>query len=192
MVRSSFLSLLLLATASCAAAGDPSTSPPREEVTRSTTVITTAGPGGATVQIPVTTTNYGGAREFQIAADADAAFAAIAGVYQDLGMTVGTIDGPNRTTGNSQIRVRGRLGRLPVSTFLDCGQTGLRGPAADAFPVRLSVLSTVVPDGQESRLRTRVEGAYTAAEASGTVACTSTGELEAMIGRAVQGRVARG
>jgi hypothetical protein len=78
-----------------------------------------------------------------------------------------------------------------VSTFLDCGQTGLRGPAADAYPIRLSVLSTVLPNGDGSRLLTRVEGAYTAAEASGTVACTSTGELEGMIGRAVQERAAR-
>lgn len=191
MVRSSFLSLVLFAGASCAPAGEPSTSPPREEVTHTRTVITTVNAQGNTVQVPVTTTSYGGARAFDIGSTADAVFALIPGVYQDLGINVGTIDGSNRTAGNTQIRVRGRLGRLPLSTFLDCGQTGLRGAAADAFPVRLSVVSTVIPNGGESRLLTRVEAAYTTAEASGTVACTSTGELEGMIGRAVQERAAR-
>jgi hypothetical protein len=154
-------------------------------------VITTVNAAGGTTQMSVTTTSYGGARAFDIGSNPDAVFALIGGVYQDLGINVGTIDGTNRTTGNTQIRVRGRLGRQPLSTFLDCGQTGLRGPAANAYPVRLSVLSTVVPNGDGSRLLTRVEGAYTAAEASGTIACNSTGELEGMIGRAVVERAAR-
>jgi len=191
MVRSLFLSLVLFAGASCAAAGEPSTSPPREEVTHARTMVTMMDASGTVVEIPVTTTSYGGARAVEIASNADSVFLLLTGVYQDLGINVGTINGTNLTVGNTQIRVRGRLGRQPVSTFVDCGQTGLRGAAADAYPIRLSVLSTVIPNGDGSRLLTRVEGAYTAAEASGTVACTSTGELEGMIGRAVLERSVR-
>jgi hypothetical protein len=179
--------LLVAALAGCATAAEPG---PQERVTRNTTVIATVDAGGRSRVTPITTTSYTGPREAALESPADVVFAALGAVYQDMGIPVGTIDTPNRTTGNTQVRARGRLGRHPVSTYLDCGQTGLRGPAADAYPVRISVLSTVVPAGQGSRLRTLVEAGYTAAEASGTVACTSTGELEAAIARAVTVRTA--
>lgn len=180
--------ILLVAFASCATAADPA-SAPRERVTRNTTMVTTVDASGQTVLTPITTLAYAGARETAFESSADVVYAAVPAAYQDMGITVGTIDGPNRTAGNRQVRARGRLGRRPISVYLDCGQTALRGPAADAFPVRMSVLSTVVAAGEGSRLRTVVEGSYSSAESSGTVACSSTGELESAIARAVTLRV---
>lgn len=181
--------LLVAVLAGCAPAADPARGP-QERVTRNTTMIATVDATGRSTVTPITVTTYAGAREAAFESSAEVVFAALGAAYQDMGIAVGTIDAPNRTTGNTQVRARGRLGRHPVSKYLDCGQTVLRGPAADAYPVRISVLSTVVPAGQGSRLRTVVEAGYTTAEASGTVACTSTGELESAIARTVTVRTA--
>ncbi|HEY0022480.1 MAG TPA: hypothetical protein VGB24_06200 [Longimicrobium sp.] len=189
MLRSILASTLVWAAAGCAAAAEPATTRGPERVTRNTTMVTTVDAAGGSKVTSVTTTSYAAAAETQIARAPDAVFGVLGGVYEDLGITVGTIDAPNRTTGNTQIRARGRLGRAPISTYLDCGNTGLQGAAANSFPVRLSVLSSVTPEGEGSRLRTVVEGVYTSAESSGAVACSSTGELEGAIARAVQVRV---
>jgi len=189
MLRTILASTLVLAAAGCATAAERATTQGPERVTRNTTFINTVDAGGGSKVTAVTLTTYAAATETQIARAPDAVFGVLAGVYQDLGIAVGTIDTPNRTTGNTQIRARGRLGRVPVSTYLDCGNTGLQGAAANTFPVRMSVLSSVTPEGEGSRLRTVVEGVYTSAEASGTVACSSTGELEGAIARAVQVRI---
>jgi hypothetical protein len=189
MLRSILVSTLVLAAAGCATAAEPATTRGPERVTRNTTMVTTVDAAGGSKVTSVTTTSYAAMTETQIARAPDAVFGVLAGVYQDLGITVGTTDAPNRTAGNTQIRARGRLGRVPISTYLDCGNTGLQGAAANAFPVRLSVLSSVTPEGEGSRLRTVVEGVYTSAESSGTVACSSTGELEGAIARGVQARM---
>jgi hypothetical protein len=189
MLRSILASTLVLAAAGCATAAEPATTRGPERVTRKTMVIRTVEAGGGHKVTAITTHSYAAATETQIARAPDAVFGVLAGVYQDLGITVGTIDAPNGTTGNTQIRARGTLGRVPVSTYLDCGNTGLQGAAANTFPVRLSVLSSVTPEGEGSRLRTVVRGVYTSAESSGAVACSSTGELEGAIARAVQARI---
>lgn len=193
MTRTSLSAALLLALSACATAPREAEAPaaPREEVTRNTQMITTVNAAGGTTVLPITTTSFSGAREVEVQASADNVFGVLGEAYTDLGMTVGTIDPPNRTTGNANFSARGKLGRAEISTYLDCGQTGLRGPAANAFPVRLSVLTMVIPHGEKSRVRTLVKGAYVAAETSGVVACSSTGELEGAIARAVQLRLAR-
>jgi len=194
MTRTSLSAALLVALSACATAPREGEAPsaPREQTTRSTQMITTVDAAGRTTVIPITTTSFSGAREVEVQASADDVFRVLGEAYTDLGMTVGTIDPPNRTTGNANFAARGKLGRTDISNYLDCGQTGLRGPAANVFPVRMSVLTMVVPNGQTSRVRTLVSGAYAAAEASGNVGCTSTGELEGAISRAVQLRLARG
>ena len=188
MLRTIFASTLVLAAAGCATAADPVTTRGAERVTRNTTMVTTVDAAGGSKVTAVTTTSYAASTETQIARAPDAVFGVLTGVYQDLGITVGTMDAPNRTAGNTQIRVRGRLGRVPVATYLDCGNTGLQGAAANAYPVRMSVLSSVSSEGEGSRLRTVVGGVYTSAESSGAVACSSTGELEGAIARAALAR----
>ena len=145
MLRTILASTLVLAAAGCAAAAEPATARGPERVTRNTTMVNTVNAAGGSKVTAITTTSYAASAETQIARAPDAVFGVLPGVYQDLGITVGTVDAPNRTAGNTQVRARGRLGRTPISTYLDCGNTGLQGAAADAFPIRLSVLSSVTP-----------------------------------------------
>lgn len=180
---------LLAALAACASAG--TREPGTESAERNVTMVTTTAASGQTVTTPVTTYSDVGARAVEIQGTADDVFRALPEAYRTAGLEVVTSDPPNRTAGNTQIRVRRNLGRQPLSAYLDCGTSGLSGPAADAYPVRLSVVSTVTPSGSTSQLRTVVRAAYVTAEQSGTTPCNTTGALETAIARAVQLQVVR-
>lgn len=184
---------LAAALAACATAGTPAAS--REsgdnEQKRTTTYVTTVLSSGQTVTVPVTTYSEVGGRTMEVDAAPQAVFQVLGDAYRDVGIEVKTIDAPKMTAGNTQVQARRRLGNSSISAYLDCGQTGLSGPAADVYPVRMSVLSTVVPSGTTSRLSTVVQAVFATAEQSGTTPCTSTGTLEATIARAVQLRLVR-
>ncbi len=184
MIRtlSSAALLAMLAACATAGAGTGGSAPPE----RTTTMVTTTTSTGQTVTTPVTTYSDVGLAPVAIAGTPDNVFRVLPEAYRAVGIELVTSDPPNRTGGNTQIRVRRNLGRAPLSSYLDCGTSGLSGPAADAYPVRLSVVSTVIPSGSTSQLRTVVRGAYATAEQSGTTPCNTTGALEAAIARAVQ------
>lgn len=56
-----------------------------------------------------------------------------------LGVSVTTVDQSRYVMGAEAIKVRQRLGRAPLSRYLDCGQTQI-GPNADSYDVMLTVL----------------------------------------------------
>lgn len=183
---------LVAALAACASTGTPASGERTDnEQKRTTTYVTTVLASGQTVTVPVTTYSEVGGRTVEVQASPQAVFQVLGEAYRDVGIEVGTIDAEKMTAGNTQVQARRKLGRSAISAYLDCGQTGLSGPAADMYPVRISVLSTVVPSGESSRLSTNVQAVFATAEQSGTTPCTSTGTLEATIARAVQLRLAR-
>jgi type IV pilus biogenesis protein CpaD/CtpE len=189
MIRTSSAAVLFATLAACASAG--TRQPGTEPAERTVTMVTTTNAAGQTTTTPVTTYADVGMRPVEIHGTADNVFRVLPEAYRTLGMEVVTSDPPNRTAGNTQIRVRRNLGRQALSTYLDCGTSGLSGPAADAFPIRLSVVSTVTPSGTTSQLRTVVRAAYVTAEQSGTTPCNTTGALESAIARAVQLQLVR-
>lgn len=182
MIRASSFVLLLGTLAACATAGTAGT----DTGDRNTTMVTTTDAGGQTTTTAVTTYSDVGSRPVDIEGTPDKVFGVLGDAYRQFGITLATTDPPNRTAGNTQLRVRRTLGGKPLSTYLDCGIAGLTGPAADTYPIRLSVVSTVTPSGTASQLRTVVRAAYVTAEQSGTTPCNSTGALETAIARAVQ------
>lgn len=182
--------LLVLCSTACATGGAAPRGERTDPEVRSVTMISSVDATGREISVPITTYSAG-SRAVEVSASADTVFAVLDEVYEQLGIPVGTMDPPNRTAGNSQIRARGRLGKEPMSSYLDCGEAGLRGPAANTHPVRLSVLTTVTPSGAASLVRTVVKGVYSAPEQGGATACTSTGRLEAAILNGTTLRVAR-
>jgi len=190
MTRTLTFAALLATLAACASAGNPD--PGAEPAERVTTMVTTTSASGQTTTTPVTTYTDPGMRSVEIQGTPDNVFRVLPAAYKALGMEVVTSDPPNRTAGNTQIRARRNLGSQSLSYYLDCGTSGLSGPAADIYPVRLSVVSTVTPTGSTSRLRTVVRAAYATAEQSGTTPCNTTGALESAIARAVQLELVRG
>lgn len=170
----------LLASA-CASGGGRATLPNSTGSQQSTVRID----GGASGASEIRLTRDDAAFETPVATSPDAAFAALPAAYEALGMPINTLITDARTVGTSGLRVRGRLGKTPLSRYLQCGidATGLQH--ADSYQVQMSVMTRVnaaasAPGG--STLVTQVVAAARPMSVSGNeIACTSTGQLERVI-----------
>jgi hypothetical protein len=78
-------------------------------------------------------------------------------------------------------KIRSRLGRTPLSRFIECGKTQI-GPNADSYEVFMTVTSKLIPNADVSTLNTTVEAtAKPVAFNQAPVRCSSTGGLEKRI-----------
>jgi len=166
-----FLVLLALAsTASCASSGSPPESTiamPSERVVAVDNhgVLRTTVAPNAKVPIPGAPAR---------------AFEALRAVYEELEIPIGTMDAAKGHIGNTDFWKTRTLGKVPLSTYLHCGES-VTGPAADNYRVYISLVSVIRSDGMGgSELETAL--AATARNMEGTagtrVACGSTGRLE--------------
>ena len=124
---------------------------------------------------------------------AEAVWNVMASVFDSLGIAVGTLDPKKYVIGNTALKVHGRLGSVPLSRYIDCGQT--QGfPSAETYDVHLSVLTQVTP-GKEpntSAIATLIEAAARPMQFKGDYAnCQSRGELEVRIPRVATARLAK-
>lgn len=111
---------------------------------------------------------------------------ALVEAFKELGIPIELADPAVGQVANTQFRVGRTLAGSRLSLFLSCGET-LTGPRADSDRVVMSVVSTVTPAGSASLVETRVVGVATdTGGTGGRLACSSTGELEARLHRAVK------
>lgn len=112
----------------------------------------------------------------------------LAAVYTDLGLEVNFREAANFRLGSCYQRVRTRLGKERLSTFVDCGSTR-SVPNADQYEVAMTVLTTVRPNSSgTSSLFTFVIGVGldNSGAASGRIWCYSQGALEDRIRSGVE------
>lgn len=111
-------------------------------------------------------------------------------VYQALGLEVEARVDARRQIGSGQHRFSGSVLNRRASDFFDCGtDPGLMRPLADQSPIDARVVTTVVAgsDGT-AQLRTEVSGsARRTGGTAGRAECRSTGLLEGLIARMVEG-----
>lgn len=180
--------VLLAALSACASGGGSRVS----TVETQQTVVRVDGGGAAASETRLTRNDA--AVESDVNAPADQAFAVLPAVYESLGLTLNTLVTNSRTVGAANLRVRGRLGRTPLSRYLICGADATGLPHADSYQVTMTVLSQVTPgasDSSGSRLATRVVGSARAMTVSGNeISCSSTGALERAVAEAVARRTA--
>lgn len=128
----------------------------------------------------------------RLANSVDAVWRIMPSVFDSVGIAVTTIDQANKQIGNPGYKIRGRLGKVTLSRYLDCGNTQI-GPNADSYDVFLSVLSTVAADGTAgAKLSTVVDAqakpiTYNQAYSR----CSSKGGLEIRIAELVKARLAK-
>ncbi|CAA9372557.1 MAG: hypothetical protein AVDCRST_MAG68-5665 [uncultured Gemmatimonadetes bacterium] len=120
---------------------------------------------------------------------ADEVYALLDEAYASLGIEVASASAGERKMGNTYFTATRRLGPRLVSEYVRCADNPLGGSMADTKPVRFSVLSTVTPLAESSRLSTRVQASTATGERGGALLCTSTGLLEAGIAREVKLRL---
>ncbi|MEP6691608.1 MAG: hypothetical protein ABJD07_10650, partial [Gemmatimonadaceae bacterium] len=117
----------------------------------------------------------------RIEASPDRVWGELPGVFEEVGIPIGTVDASQQLMGNRGVRVAHRIKAGRLSQLLSCGE-GLTGPSADSYDVSISVLTRLEADGKATVLRTVVEGrASSGTNGGGAVRCATTGVLEQKI-----------
>ncbi|MBV9109009.1 MAG: hypothetical protein JO306_06360 [Gemmatimonadetes bacterium] len=128
-----------------------------------------------------------------IPAAPDAMWAALPGIYQQLGLAITRAEDAKRLIGSQQALRRGRrINGQSISSVLECGRTPAGGPAADSYEVTLNAYSVIVPLASgNSQVQTLVEGlARDPVSNNPAVTCASKGTLEQAIRNALTLRAA--
>ncbi|MFI5231566.1 MAG: hypothetical protein ACHQSE_03535 [Gemmatimonadales bacterium] len=122
----------------------------------------------------------------------DSAFKLLRAVYAKLAIPVAQMDSAHRTVGNSGLKARRTLGGLSMQSVVDCGeQIGV--PNAETWDIQMDLSSYVTPDGAGgSQVWTRIQalGNDPSVSMRDVTPCSTRGDLEAKIGKAVKALVA--
>lgn len=169
-----FAALSFVLVSACAPSQTPSTPAPESERVRI---------GGATssgLRVTSTTTS----RIDTLWTSLDRVWKVLPAVYATLEIPIERFDSESNEIGNSALKLYRRLGKFPLTRYIDCGTTQI-GPNADSYEVMLTVLTKV----QQSRSDTANTTVATTVEARARpiqfrgdyVRCTSKGALESRL-----------
>lgn len=128
---------------------------------------------------------------FRIPGTPQRVFPLVAQVYQDLGIPLETIETAAFRLGNTRFRTRRQVGKLPMSTVVDCGG-GIAGSRSDTYFVTLNVLTQLKAAGADSvSVETTLHGIGQTADGTSTNAinCPSRGALERYIADQVKAQL---
>lgn len=129
----------------------------------------------------------GAAAAFNLPAAPQAAWPALLGAYQKVGLPLTSSDATQGIAVVRDFEVRRKLADRPLSEYLDCGST-MTGLIANRYTVHLTVESRLKPGPQGgSTLTIGVSGSARNPQgaSSSPVNCASTGRLEAAMARLV-------
>lgn len=114
------------------------------------------------------------------------AWSELPGVYRELGIPIGSIDGETRVLGHQGFRVQGEIGDTRLSSFLRCGRS-MTGDHADDYDVAMAVLTQVIEAEEGTVVSTHINASASPASISGhAVRCGTTGRLEQSIAKLVE------
>jgi hypothetical protein len=173
----------LIALAACASGGSSTTS------TRPETVRVVAGSGTATGQFNMTASNA--ASVSKVSFPIDRVWRLMPAVYDSLKIPLTTLDGAKHLVGNEGMKIRQRLGGVPLSRYIDCGQAQI-GPSADSYDVFLAVTTTVRSvSATETEVATIVESqAKPITYAQEYSRCSTKGTIETTIASILAAKLA--
>ncbi len=121
------------------------------------------------------------------------AFHALRGVYAELQVPVADADSAAGWLGALHLTRTYSLGRMRMSSALDCG-SGMSGPVADDARIQMALVTFVVPAGADSTsVRTAVvaQSQSLGGEQSDRVLCNTKGYLEDWIVQRLRRQLAR-
>jgi hypothetical protein len=175
------LALLVVALGACASGNTP----PRVDAPETVHI---SGGGGGTIQMNTTPTTA--ANVATIPAAIDAVWRALPLAYDSLGIPRNTIDPRNHILGVSGVKIRRQVGTVPLSRYLDCGNT--QGPpSADTYEIQLSVLTQLTPAAAgATTVTTTVQAQGRPVTMAGEYSrCSSKGILELALASITQARL---
>jgi hypothetical protein len=182
--------LALMAIAVCTACASSNTAPGPSN-TGAVRVAGGVGSGDAGARV-ISTGSTPIAGESMVAAPATKVWEALPGVYDSLGIAIGTTDLTSRSIGNRNLQIRRQLGGVRLSKYIDCGSPQAR-PSADFYDVNLSIVTQLAPvDSANTKVITTVDAMARPVSFSGEyVRCPTTGEIEAKISEMLKVRASR-
>lgn len=124
--------LFLLPLGACASANSGSAPTPASQTVR------VVGPSGGA---SMTMAGNNNSNVHTLAFGVDQVWRALPFVFDSIGIPVGTLDPAKRTIGNSGFKIRGRLKGVPLSRYIDCGNSTQIGPNADAYDVSITMFA---------------------------------------------------
>jgi hypothetical protein len=166
-MRRASLLLLLTSLAACASSGSSAAPPPASR---------TVSAGGASL----TMTGNDPSNVHTIAFSVDKVWRALPAVFDSIGIPVATLDPAKRSIGNSGFKIRGRLKGVPLSRYIDCGNSTQIGPNADSYDVNITLMADVRPaESGTSTVTTTMDAVARPANfAQEYSQCSSKGALE--------------
>ena len=130
--------------------------------TTTMTMTSTVSPGLVTLEFPI-----------------DVVWRALPVAYDSIGIPVAKMDTLSRIVGNEAYKLRRKLGGVPLTRYLDCGQAqGFK--SAETYQINLSVLTQLQSVGtSQTTAATVVQASAKPVNFAGEYSpCSSTGELE--------------
>jgi len=111
-------------------------------------------------------------------------------VYDSVGLRVATLDSARHLIANGDTKLRRQLGGVPLSRFLDCGQTQI-GYNADSYEVVLTVQTQLQSDPSgATTVRTLVTAVSKPVAFSQEYSnCSSTGKLESRVSDVIRAKL---
>jgi hypothetical protein len=106
------------------------------------TTVRVVGSGGPVTNVSVSATDLASATRFEF--PVDRVWRTLPEVLDSLAIPVAHLDHNARVIGNMDLKIRGRLGRVPLRRYIDCGSTQ-GGPNADTYDVWMSITATAAP-----------------------------------------------
>jgi hypothetical protein len=178
----------VLTIAGCGATATTATPPPPPTTVR---VVGGVGGQGATTAVTTSASDLPTAVTYSFAVDR--VWRTLPEVFDSLGIPVAHLDHNSRVIGNKDLKIRGRLGRVPLRRYLDCGSTQ-GGPNADTYDVWMSVLGWAQPkDARTTELALQLEAmARPVTFAGDYFKCSTTRELEKALNAILARRLAAG
>jgi hypothetical protein len=131
------LCLSVLVIAACASSKGSSAPPMPDQ-----TIRIPAGGGGTATTLAISSSTSSSTKS--LTAPAEKIWNVLPAVYDSLGIPVTDRDPASHAMGNSSFKVRRRIGNVPLSRYLDCGDTQ-GAPSADSYEILLSINSRVQP-----------------------------------------------
>ena len=122
----------------------------------------------------------------------DRSWPALRVAFDSIALPVAAVDAATHTISTASLRVRRRLGDVPMSKYINCGNTQ-GGNSADSYEIILSVSTRAQPgESGTTSLVTSVEAQGRPITLAGEYTrCTSTGGLEMRIAQLVTAQLNR-
>ncbi len=180
------LSALSIMAVTAACASTPSSDTPSvTEGTMSAPTTRIVGNGGS---IEIRTSTDVGKNVVIVPGTPSEVWSLLVMAFDSVGIPVTISNPPKGLLGNDGFRIRRKLKDVPLTRYLDCGNTQ-GGPSAETYEIFLAVKTQLLPVDEGVSATTLVDASgRPIAISGGSVRCGSTGKLEERIGQLLGGK----